>query len=240
MREIKEAINTLQQGRMLLLYDAEDREGETDLVIPALTATPRDIALMRRDGGGLICVALPFDAAEKLGLPYMADLLKDAGNNGNEKLKTIVEQEGDIKYDRRSSFSIWVNHRDTYTGIPDRDRALTINKIGEVVALIESGNSVDFGSQFHAPGHVAILIAAERLLEERQGQTELSIALAQLAGITPAMVVCEMLDAGTGRALSKQEAKQYARKHGMPFVEGRDVMDYIKGYIAQPVKVLNK
>jgi 3,4-dihydroxy 2-butanone 4-phosphate synthase len=225
MNGMREAIKALRAGKMILLYDADDREGETDLVIPALATTPRDVALMRRDGGGLICVAISSEVAEKLGLPFMADLLRHAGNNGNRELKSIVERDGDLKYDSRSSFSIWVNHKDTYTGITDNDRALTINKLGEITGLVEQGNSIDFGREFRSPGHVAILRAAEGLLEERRGQTELSIALAHLAGIPPAMVVCEMLDGENGRALSKQKAKEYALRHGMPFVEGRELIE---------------
>ncbi|RLG24719.1 3,4-dihydroxy-2-butanone-4-phosphate synthase [Methanosarcinales archaeon] len=223
MKELNKAIDSLKNGKMILLYDADNREGETDFVIPARSTTPRDVAQMRKDGGGLICVAISAPVAKKLGLPFMSDLLKHAGNNGNKELATIVEKDGDIKYDHRSSFSIWVNHRDTCTGIPDNDRALTINRIAEVTKLVEDGGYIDFGSQFRCPGHVAILRAADKLLEERAGQTELSIALAQLAGITSAMVVCEMLDEEDGRALSKQKARQYAKKHNFPFIEGKDV-----------------
>jgi len=62
-------------------------------------------------------------------------------------------------------------------------------------------------------------------LNERRGQTELSIVLAQKAGITPSMVVCEMLDARTGKALSKADAKKYSMQNDMPFIEGKDLLD---------------
>jgi len=223
MTNLEKAINTLQDGRMILLYDADDREGETDLVIPAKNTNPDDVALMRRDGGGLICVAISPEAADTLGLPFMADILKHTGYNGNKALQTLVERDGDLKYDNHSSFSVWVNHKDTYTGITDNDRTLTINKIGQIVTLIGEGRTIDLGTEFHSPGHVAILRAAKGLLTERKGQTELSIALAQKAGITPAMVVCEMLDNHNGKALSKEKAKEYAKKHNLPFVEGSDI-----------------
>jgi len=224
MPVIEKAIEALRKGRMILLFDADDREGETDMVIPALGATPADIALMRRDGGGLICVAIHAVAADRLGLPFMSDVLRSVSLNGHKSLRTLVEKKGDITYDSRSSFSLWVNHRDVFTGITDNDRALTIRKIGENVERVLTGEKVDFGEEFRSPGHVALLRAASGLLGERCGQTELSIALALRAGICPSMVVCEMLDEKTGRSLSKDDARKYARRHNMPFIEGKNVL----------------
>lgn len=220
------AIESLRNGKMILLFDSDEREGETDMVIPALSVTPSDIARMRRDGGGLICVSIHNDSAQKLGLPFMSDILRSVSLNGHGSLRTLVEKKGDIPYDSRSSFSLWVNHRNTFTGITDNDRALTINKIGEVVEQVLNGKRIDFGKEFRSPGHVALLRAAPGLMEERRGQTELSIALALEAGISPSMVVCEMLDGKTGKALSKEDAKEYARRHGMPFVEGKNLLDF--------------
>ncbi|MCZ7393857.1 MAG: 3,4-dihydroxy-2-butanone-4-phosphate synthase [Candidatus Methanoperedens sp.] len=221
---IEKAIKALRNGRMILLFDAEEREGETDLVIPALSAAPQDIARMRRDGGGLICVAIHSAAAEKLGLPFMSEILRSVCLNGHKSLRTLIEKKGDIPYDSRSSFSLWVNYRGTFTGITDNDRSLTINKIGEAVKKVLNGESIDFGREFRSPGHVALLRAASGLLNERCGQTELSIELALRAGISPSMVVCEMLDEKTGYALSKEDAKRYSIRHNMPFIEGKNFL----------------
>ena len=221
---IEKAIDAIRSGKMILLFDSDDREGETDLVIPALCATPTDIARMRRDGGGLICVAIHAVAADRLGLPFMSDLLRSVSLNGHKSLRTLVEKKGDIPYDSRSSFSLWVNHRNTFTGITDNDRALTINKIGETVERVLNGESIDFGEEFRSPGHVALLRAARGLLSERCGQTELSIELALRAGICPSMVVCEMLDGKTGYALSKEDAKKYSLRYKMPFIGGKDIL----------------
>lgn len=221
---LKDAIDAIRKGKMILLYDADDREGETDLVIPAISTTPADVARMRRDGGGLICVAIHGSVAEKLGLPFMSDVLRSGSLNGNKALRTLVEKKGDISYDSRSSFSLWVNHRNTFTGITDNDRALTINKIDETVHRVLNGQSVDFGEEFRSPGHVALLRAASGLLNERRGQTELSIELALKAGINPSMVVCEMLDEKTGKALSKEDARKYSIKYNMPFIEGKNIL----------------
>jgi 3,4-dihydroxy 2-butanone 4-phosphate synthase len=117
-----------------------------------------------------------------------------------------------------------VNHRDTFTGITDQDRALTINAIAEQVKVSMNGGGTDFSSQFRSPGHVAILRADEQLLSRRRGQTELSVAMAMLAGITPAITICELLDDASGLALSKQDAQSYARRKGLVFIEGSEVL----------------
>ncbi len=221
---IARALQAIQNDEMIFIFDSEGREGETDFTIPASAVTPNDVKWMRKDGGGLICVALDADTSKKLGLPFISDVLRDASNS-NSSLKTTVEKGGDLAYDTRSSFSLWVNHRDTRTGIPDNDRALTINKLAEVVDRTLDGENVNFGSEFRTPGHVALLRAAEGLVNERMGQTELSIALAKMAGTTPAMVVCEMLDENNGRALSKDDAKTYAKDRDLVFLEGSEIVD---------------
>ncbi|MDD1744258.1 MAG: 3,4-dihydroxy-2-butanone-4-phosphate synthase [Candidatus Methanoperedens sp.] len=220
---LEKVTESLRNGKMILLYDADDREGETDMVIPALNTTPADVARMRCDGGGLICVAVYGVAADRLGLPFMSELLKSVSMNGHSSLRSLVEKKGDIPYDSRSSFSLWVNHRNTFTGITDNDRAFTINKVGEMVEKVMNGEKLDFGREFRSPGHVALLRAASGLLDERRGQTELSIQLALMSGITPSMVVCEMLDGCTGKALSKEDARKYAMRHNMPFIEGKNI-----------------
>ena len=221
---IERSLQAIQNGEMIFIFDSEGREGETDFTIPASAVTSEDVRWMRKDGGGLICVALDADSSKQLGLPFISDVLRDASNNNNS-LKTTVEKGGDLAYDTRSSFSLWVNHRDTRTGIPDNDRALTINKLAEVVDRTNDGENVNFGSEFRTPGHVALLRAAEGLVNERMGQTELSIALAKMANITPAMVVCEMLDENNGRALSKEDAKTYAKDRDLVFLEGSEIVD---------------
>ncbi len=219
------AIEAVRNGNMVLLFDDDDREGETDLVMPAQSVTPADVARMRHDGGGLICVAIHATAAQRLGLPFISDVLHSVSLDGHRSLRTLVEKKGDIPYDSRSSFSLWVNHRGTFTGITDNDRALTINKIGETVERVLNEEKIDFGRDFRSPGHVALLRAASGLLDERRGQTELSVQLALMAGICPSMVVCEMLDDRTGKALSKEDAKKYSLRYDMPFIEGKNILE---------------
>jgi len=161
---IDEALEALRDGKFILLYDFDDREGETDFAIRSDAVTPRHIFQMRKDGGGLICTAVHPEAAIRLGLPFASDALRAIA---------VAEREGDIPYDRKnhSSFSLWVNHRNTFTGITDRDRALTVNAIAEQVKQAMNGGSVNFHEVFRTPGHMALLRAAEGLLDRRKGQT---------------------------------------------------------------------
>jgi len=215
---IDAAIKALAKGEFVLLYDFDNRERETDFAIRSDAVTPAHIRQMRKDGGGLICTAVHPDAAKRLGLPFAHDILRAC---------SLVEKDGEVPYDRKnhSSFSLWVNHRETYTGITDRDRALTVTAIADEVRKSLNGGGHDFAAHFRTPGHMALLRAADRLLDERRGQTELSIALAGMAGITPAVTICEMLDDESGLALSKEDAANYAREHGLVFVEGQEVLD---------------
>lgn len=220
---INDALTALQEGKFILLYDFDDRERETDFAIRADAVTPRHIMQMRKDGGGLICTAIHPFAAQRLGLPFARDVL--ASTN-------VAEKEGEIPYDRKnhSSFSLWVNHKTTFTGITDRDRAYTVNEIAEQVRKSLNGGGANFATQFRTPGHMAILRAADGLLDQRRGQTELSVALAEMAKITPAITICEMLDDESGYALSKTDAQEYARKHGLVFIEGQEVIEQWKSH----------
>ncbi|MBC7129438.1 MAG: 3,4-dihydroxy-2-butanone-4-phosphate synthase [Thermoplasmatales archaeon] len=223
-KEVEEAINELKKGNFILVYDADGREEETDFFIHAEFVKPESIYRMRRDGGGLIFIMVSYDIAQKLGLPYLSEIIYNCSDKWHV-FKEIIPD--DIPYDTKSSFSLTINHRKTFTGIRDIDRAMTISKFAETVKEVKNLESKEamhiFGKNFRSPGHVPICISAKRLLKERQGHTELGIALAELAGLAPVMAGCEMLD--FGESLSKRKAMDYAEKHGMVFVEGRDVVE---------------
>ncbi|MFC4448532.1 3,4-dihydroxy-2-butanone-4-phosphate synthase [Halorussus aquaticus] len=208
---VEAAIEAFREGSPVLVHDAADREGETDLVYPAGAVTPEAVARMRNDAGGLICVALSNEVAEAFGLPFL-----------EEALDHPASADHDLGYDERSSFSLPVNHRDTFTGITDEDRAKTIT---ELAAAASDPDATAFADEFRAPGHVHLLRAAPNLLADREGHTELGIALAEAAGLAPAVVVCEMLDEETGGALAPADAKAYAERHGLAYVEGSDIID---------------
>jgi len=200
------AVDAFQRGQPVCIHDADDREGETDLVYPAHAVTPTAVARLRNDAGGLVCVAVSHEVAEAFGLPFLEDALDHPAT-----------EDHDLAYDDRSSFSLPVNHRDTHTGITDEDRSLTIRSLASAAATPET---TDFATEFRAPGHVHLLRAAPGLLADRRGHTELGIALAEAAEIPIAVVVCEMLDGETGGALSPGDAAMYAESHGIPYLEG--------------------
>lgn len=208
---VSEAIAAFKRGEPVLIHDAADREGETDLVYPATAITPKAIARLRNDAGGLICVALTDAVSHTFGLPFI-----------QEAIDHPTTSDHDLAYDDRSSFSLTVNHRATRTGITDIDRARTITALGEAAA---APDQVDFASTFRSPGHVHILRAASGLLDERQGHTELGIALANAAGIAPAVVVCEMLDDETGAALPPPNARAYAERTDAVYLEGKTLLE---------------
>ncbi len=205
------AVEAFQRNDPVCLHDAANREGETDLVYPARAVTSDAVARLRNDAGGLICVALGHEVAEAFALPFLQDALDHPAASDH-----------DLSYDDRSSFSLSVNHRDTETGITDVDRAKTIQALGSAAATHEQ---ISFADRFRSPGHVHLLRAAEGLLDDRQGHTELGVALAEAAGLPPAVVVCEMLDEQTGDALTPSDAVAYARDHDLPYLEGRQLLE---------------
>jgi 3,4-dihydroxy 2-butanone 4-phosphate synthase len=219
---IQRVLEALRAGNFVLVHDAADREDETDLVIAAEKVQPHHVARMRQDAGGLICVALHPRIADNLGLPYMTEVYESAASSYEVLEATRPD---DIPYDERSAFSISVNHRGTYTGVTDADRALTISELGKLGARAFDGSVIEeFGRNFRSPGHVPLLHAARDMLAERQGHTELVVALTEMAGLTPVVAICEMLDAENHRALSGEGAKKYASENGLIYLEASDIV----------------
>lgn len=221
------ALAALRAGQPVLLYDADGREEETDIVVASQFATPESIRFLREVGGGLVCTAVAPEHHRKLGLPFLADLVR-AGADRHPVLRHMHAD--DIRYDpSKSSFGLTINHRSTYTGIPDGDRSLTIRELaaflGRVEALAPGQAQAEFGAEFRAPGHCILLNGAEGGLAARQGHTELSIELARQAGLVPCTTICEMLDPVSGKALGKKAAQAYAQANGLVFLTGRDVID---------------
>jgi len=216
---------SLAGGEPILIFDAADREGETDLVILSERATPELVRLLRQDGGGWICTAISDELRRQLGLPFYTDLLDSASDD--YPMTAALGQES-LRYDRRSPFGIHVHYRANYTGIPDNDRAGAIRAIGllardaPTISLEELCHR--FASEFSAPGHLPILYAAPGLLSERKGHTELSVSLARMAGLSESVTVCEMLG-DSGGARSVEAARAYAKEHGFPFLEGRSIVE---------------
>ncbi len=222
--DLSQALEALREGRFILVYDGDGREEETDLTIASQFVTPSAIRTLRKEAGGLICVTLSSDVHRKIGLPLMADVLRDAGRT--YPILEAVSAEN-LKYDRHSTFSLTVNHKDTFTGITDTDRALTISRLatvaGEAVKRENGWAAHVFADEFRSPGHVPVLNAAEPLLVARKGHTELTTALMLMAGLTPSATICEMM-ADDDRARTRNDAKAYARDHNLVLLEGQDIV----------------
>jgi 3,4-dihydroxy 2-butanone 4-phosphate synthase len=222
---LEDAIVAFSAGKFVLIHDDKGRENEVDMVIAAESVTPEHVGIMRRHAGGLICTAITNEVALKLGLMYMHDILEHMSTTA-PMLSKIASSKA--PYGDRPAFSISVNHRDTYTGITDYDRALTINKIADVCKNINSDGPERFSNSFRAPGHVPILIASKGLLDDRIGHTELCVYLAQVSGLIHSVVMCEMLDLNTHRALTIDEAKKYAKENNILILEGSQLTNYAK------------
>jgi 3,4-dihydroxy 2-butanone 4-phosphate synthase len=220
---LEPAIASLKRGEFVLLFDSAGRENEIDMVVAAEFATPEHVARMRQHAGGLLCLAIDHSFGQKLGLRYMHDILSNSDSLDSDLKEMIM---GLAPYGDRPTFSISINHYQTYTGITDHDRALTINEMANLYKV--ENNRKKFVSSFKTPGHVPLLIASKGLLASRQGHTEMSVYLARIAELTPVTAICEMMDAETYSALSFERAQKYAKQNAIPFVDGKELIEYAK------------
>lgn len=222
---VMKALQELKQGRIVLVYDADGREEETDMVVASELVTPGAIRILRKSAGGLICTTADTQIQKALGLPFLTELFLGMAEH-YPVMKNLMPN--DIPYDVKSAFGITINHRRTFTGITDNDRALTVKEFAELskrALTSEDGwAKKEFGKNFRAPGHIHLLNTSERLLETRFGHTELATALVMMAGLVPSATVCEMMGED-GKALSKDGAKAYAKEQGLAFLEGAEVVE---------------
>ena len=193
---IEEAIEDIKNGKMVILVDDEDRENEGDLFMAAQFATAKTINFMARYGRGLICLTLNEDMADKLHLKQMV-------------------QDNQARFGTAFTISIEARHGVT-TGISAADRATTIQ-----AAVNPQAKPDDLVS----PGHVFPIRAKEGGVLVRTGQTEGSVDLCRLAGLTPAGVICEIMkDDGTMARMPDLEI--FAKEHKLKIVTIADLIDY--------------
>jgi 3,4-dihydroxy 2-butanone 4-phosphate synthase len=216
---LESGLQSLKRGEFVLLFDSARRENEIDMVVAAEYVTPEHVARMRQHAGGLLCIAIDNDFANSLGLRYMHDILAESSTD-----KEMIM--GLAPYGDRPTFSISINHYQTYTGITDKDRSLTIQEMAKIFDV--DNKKKKFVSSFKTPGHVPLLLASRGLLDARQGHTEMSIYLTKLAGLTPVTAICEMMDAETYTALSVDKAEKYAKQNAIPLIDGKELLEYSK------------
>ncbi len=217
---LKSGLESLKRGEFVLLFDSEGRENEIDMMVAAQFVTPEHVARMRQHAGGLLCISIDYNFANSLELKYMHEILAESTFSNKEMIMGLAP------YGDHPTFSIAINHYQTYTGITDKDRALTIREMANIFSV--DNKKKKFVSSFKTPGHVPLLIASKGLLSKRQGHTEMSVYLTQIAGLTPVAAICEMMDAETYTALSIDKAEKYAKQNAIPLIDGKELLEYAK------------
>lgn len=192
----EEIIEDARNGRMFILVDAEDRENEGDVIIPAQMATPDVINFMAKHARGLVCLAMTQERAETLKLPMMS---RDNGTQHQTAFTVSIEAKEGVT-----------------TGISAHDRARTIS-----VAIDPTKGQADIVT----PGHVFPLVARRGGVLVRAGHTEAAVDIARLAGLIPSGVICEVMnDDGTMARLP--DLVKFAQLHGMKVGTIADLIAY--------------
>src|SRR5438067_1639465 len=193
---IEEALEDIRAGRMVVVCDAEDRENEGDLTLAAQFATPEAINFMAKEGRGLICLALTPERCDDLGLDLMA-----------------AKNESPFQ----TAFTVSVEAREgVTTGISAHDRAHTVQ-----VAIDPRSRPQDLVQ----PGHIFPLKAKAGGVLERTGQTEAAVDLARLAGLTPAGVICEIMN-DDGTMARVPDLVEYCGRHRLKMITVADLIAY--------------
>jgi 3,4-dihydroxy 2-butanone 4-phosphate synthase/GTP cyclohydrolase II len=187
---IEQAVADIRAGKLVIVADDEDRENEGDLICAAELATPAMVNFMARYGRGMICLALTSERVDELGLSPMAETNPD---------------------EYRTAYTVTIDASPRFgvtTGISAQDRATTIR-----VAVDPTTQPSDL----RHGGHVFPLRAREGGVLQRVGHTEAAVDLARLAGLTPAGVICEILNED-GTASRRPELEKFATEHGITFI----------------------
>jgi len=193
---VEEAIEEIRSGRFVVVVDDEDRENEGDLTIAAQFVTPEAVNFMATHARGLICLCLTAERCEKLGLRQMTD-------------------QNETPFG--TAFTVSIEARDgVSTGISAADRARTIQ-----VAIDPTSTAHDLVQ----PGHVFPLRARPGGVLKRSGQTEAAVDLAHLAGLSPAGVVCEIMNED-GTMARVSDLIPYCEQHGLRMVTVADLIEY--------------
>ena len=197
---ISDIIADFKQGRFVIMVDDENRENEGDLMLAADFSTPEKINFMVQNARGLICLSLPPAQIDRLKLPMMRSEYHQCG-----------------KTETAFTFSIEASFGVT-TGISSKDRAHTIHVASRPQAQ---------PSDVICPGHIFPLKAHAQGVLGRQGHTEAGVDLARLAGLTPAAVLCEIIN-DDGSMSRLPDLVQFAKKHNIKIGKVLDLVEYVK------------
>jgi 3,4-dihydroxy 2-butanone 4-phosphate synthase/GTP cyclohydrolase II len=195
---IEEAIIDIQDGRMVIIVDDEDRENEGDLMIAAEKVTPESINFMATHGRGLICLPMKGQRLDELQIPLM---VSDHSNTSPYGTAFCVSIEA---------------RRNVSTGISAFDRAQT------VLTAIDPGTRP---ADLARPGHIFPLRARDGGVLVRAGQTEASVDLAAIAGLTPAGVICEIMNED-GTMARVPDLIDFAERHNLKIITVAELIRY--------------
>jgi 3,4-dihydroxy 2-butanone 4-phosphate synthase/GTP cyclohydrolase II len=203
MQDIVSAIQSIKNGKMIIITDAENRENEGDLVIAAEKIEPHHIAFMMKYGSGLICLPMTKQKLDQLGIPMMVP-----EKFNNEPHKTAFT----VSIDAANGIT---------TGISACDRARTIMSV-----INDDAKPQDIVM----PGHLFPLLAREGGVFERAGHTEASIELATMAGLKPISVICEIIGED-GAMLRGRSLKDFAARFNLPIISIENIIKFKQNLI---------
>ncbi|WP_420469823.1 MULTISPECIES: 3,4-dihydroxy-2-butanone-4-phosphate synthase [unclassified Brevundimonas] len=193
---IEDILEDARNGKPYILVDAEDRENEGDIIIPAQFATPDQINFMIKQARGLVCLALTGDRARQLRLPPMAA-------DNRESMKT--------------AFTVSIEAKDgVTTGISAADRSRTIQVATDPTRTVDD---------IVTPGHIFPLVARDGGVLVRAGHTEASVDISRMAGLTPAAVICEIIK-DDGEMARMPDLIAFAQLHGLKIGTIADLIAY--------------
>ncbi|CAN5676632.1 3,4-dihydroxy-2-butanone-4-phosphate synthase [soil metagenome] len=193
---LRAAVDTLREGRPILLFDDDDRENEADLIVAAELIGAESMALMIREGSGIVCLCLPDETMQRLALPPM--VARNESRHG-------------------TAFTVSIEARDgVTTGVSAADRVTTIR-----AAIADDAKP----EHLARPGHVFPLRAVPGGVLARRGHTEGAVELAVLAGLKPAAVLCELMNPDGTMARGAQ-VERFAKLHDLPMPTIAELVDW--------------
>jgi len=193
---VRSALSSLQSGSGVLVTDDEDRENEGDLIFPAQTLTPSQMAMLIRECSGIVCLCLTEEKAASLDLPPM---VKDNSSRYQTAFTVSIEAAEGVT-----------------TGVSAADRVRTVK-----TAVADASRPADL----NRPGHIFPLRARERGVLERRGHTEATVDLMALAGLKPCGVLCELTNPD-GSMAKLPEIVSFAEKNELPVMSVDDLVHY--------------
>ncbi len=195
---IDQALAAFAAGQIVIVVDNEDRENEGDFIMLAEKATPEKVAFINRYSTGILCAPMNRERARTLGLTLMWAKNQDTN-------KTAFTVTTDAK-------------KNLTTGVSATERATTFNELARTTAVADD---------FVRPGHVFPLIAADGLLQERQGHTEAAVAMAALVGAEPVGLLCEIVNED-GSMSRMPDLEKFAAEHSMPIISIEALAQYAR------------